>query len=177
MILIVDMTNKTIPLLTDEFINPILHHISMPYRIHHYTQSPPDITDITHIIISGTALKDDTYLNHLEQLQWICQQEKPTLGICAGMQVIALLHGATKISLKQIGMIPIHSDHPLFDGITQGYALHHWSCTTPKTFDTLARSSESTQCISHNNLLGILFHPEVQTPIIQRFITQAHNFP
>ena len=43
-------------------------------------------------VICGTALEDREYLNHLQEFAWIKDgNNKPVLGIRAGMQIITVL--------------------------------------------------------------------------------------
>ena len=44
--------------------------------------------EFTHIIITGTSLQDNDYLNHLNKFEFIKNTKHKILGICAGMQII-----------------------------------------------------------------------------------------
>ncbi len=174
-ILIISTCQKEQPLLHTEFVQPIadiLKSLDMDVEVVHYLDTyVPQKHD--RIIISGTALKDDAYLDHLDTFSWLATYEKPVLGICAGMQIIASVFGGNVQNAKEIGMTrcePIDHD-PLFAGLSEAYSLHHMSVSVPDMFDVLVRSVSCTQAIRKNHIVGVLFHPEVNNKeIIQRFV-------
>ena len=42
------------------------------------------------IVISGTSLKDNTYLDSINKFDWIKKFDRPILGICGGMHILGL---------------------------------------------------------------------------------------
>jgi len=130
-----------------------------------------DIRDAKKIILSGTALADFEYLNH--DFSWLKKTEKPVLGICAGMQVIAQafdipLEKKTTIGVKSVEVI---KENKLAEGSFNAYFLH--TLTGSGDFDVLA-TSEGVPCmIKHpkKEIYGCIFHPEVMNEqIIARFL-------
>jgi len=99
-------------LLELEFVKPIeriLTQNNIPFTIKHYTKlTPKHLNNADKIIISGTSLNDEDYLNRLENFSWIKYFSKPILGICAGAQIIQLLHDGKSKPAKEIGKIEIH---------------------------------------------------------------------
>ena len=109
MILVVDMNWKKDSLGYYEFVTPILAvaEKSDKCRVKHYLEvSKQDLDKCDRIILSGTALKDNAFLSKPEKFQWLKETEKPVLGICAGMEIIGLVFGATLKPVLEIGMTP-----------------------------------------------------------------------
>jgi GMP synthase-like glutamine amidotransferase len=178
-VLVVDMNWQGAPLAQYEFVQPILCVVEplMPCTVKHYLSvTPSDIENCSHIILSGTTLKDFHFLEHLECFQWIKTCTKPILGICAGMQTIIRLYGEQLVPCQQVGMTEITTTkaNPLFSGIFQAYSLHTYSVAPEsQAFDAIAESAKCIQAIAHKqkSIYGVLFHPEVRNPdIIKRFI-------
>jgi len=87
MILIISVCNNNLS--ESEFVKPIAKIAEKNYEIKHYTETI-DFKKYRKIIISGTALKDNYFLNNLDKFNWIKKTNLPLLGICSGMQIIAL---------------------------------------------------------------------------------------
>jgi len=176
MILVVDMNWKKNSLGVYEFVSPILVVVQKldKCRFKHYSEvTDEDLNACSKIILSGTALKDHATLKQIEKFDWIKKFDKPTLGICAGMQIISLAFGESLTPCMQIGMTEVttQKENPLFQGIFKAYMLHNFSVQPPKNFDVLATSSKCIQAIKHKSIYGVLFHPEVRNPeILKRFI-------
>ena len=73
-------------------------------QICHYTEvKEDDLESYDKIILCGTALKDNAYLEQMEAFSWMKDMKKPILGICAGMQVISAVlwrHRSCRILLS-----------------------------------------------------------------------------
>jgi GMP synthase (glutamine-hydrolysing) len=127
---------------------------------------PEEVEAADAVIICGTALADDEYVEDMDRFGWLRTTETPVLGICAGMQVIALTHGAWLVPGKEIGMTPITPtrENPLIKRPTEVYELHKYDMEGLGEFRVLARSDRCVQAIAHRerHLYGILFHPEVR---------------
>lgn len=178
-VLIVDMNWKGATLAQYEFVKPILSVVE-PLEaciVKHYLDvDPSEVENYSHIILSGTTLKDFEFLEHLECFQWIKTCTKPILGICAGMQTIIRLYGEKLVPCQQVGMTEITTTkpNPLFSGAFQAYSLHTYSIAPEnQTFYVIAESSKCVQAIVHKKkpIYGVLFHPEVRNPqILKQFI-------
>ncbi len=177
MILIVDMNHKKDSLAFSEFILPI---ISVAKKTDtciakHYSDiNQKEIEKYSKIILSGTALKDNTYLKDADKLAWLKKTNTPVLGICAGMQIISAVFGSDTKKCMEIGMTEIETvkKNPLFTGNFSAYELHNWTVDIPSNFCILAKSKKCAQAIKHKkkDIYGILFHPEVRNrEIIGRF--------
>ena len=155
-----------------EFIKPITDLLENCKLIHYKNLKKEDLEKAEKIIIAGTSLKDDEYLKNIKNFSWIKDCKKPILGICAGMQILALIDGAKLKKAKEIGQteIKILKKDSLIDGAEKVYSLHQFSVTLPKNFELIARSKKSIQVIKKDNHYGLLFHPEVfNKELIRRF--------
>jgi GMP synthase-like glutamine amidotransferase len=179
MILVVDMNWKKDSLAYTEFVSPILRVIEPleACRVRHFLElEPSELDRYSHVILSGTTLKDFSFLNHLERFQWLKSFGKPVLGICAGMQTIIQVYGEPLTACPQVGMTEITTlkENALFSGTFQAYALHTYSAKpNNQAFDAIAESSHCIQAIKHKTkpIYGVLFHPEVRNQdILQRFL-------
>src|SRR3989344_7799215 len=131
MILIINICKEKLHYL--EFVKPI-EDILRKEKIEYQTIYYKKITDkellnkkLEKIIICGTSLKDNGYLENLEHFKWInfpklkgspesslgeCPagsslEGKPILGICGGMQIISLIFGGILVENKEIGQIKV----------------------------------------------------------------------
>ena len=181
MILVVDMNWKEDSLGFYEFVVPILTIAKKldDFVVRHYLKiTSQDLNRCNKIILSGTALKDNAFLSHLELFHWIKEIEKPSLGICAGMEVLGMVFGADLIESLEIGMTMIQTVkvNPLFFGDFKAYSLHSYCVKPSDSFDILAKSAKSVQAIKHKNkkIYGLLFHPEVRNQeILINFINKV----
>ena len=160
----------------NEFVKPIVDLISERCVIKHYSELKEEEVNIAEkIIICGTALKDNEYLNNLDNFNWIKNCDRPILSICSGMQIVGLVFGSELIKEKEIGMkrIDIEKENKLFSKNFEVYELHSNSLIDANNFEILAKSGEIIQSIKHKNkeIYGIIFHPEVRNhKIIENFL-------
>ena len=178
MILIVDMNFKKDSLGFYEFVLPIVAVVKSheDYIVRHFSEISQEETDNSgRIILSGTALKDDESLKHVEDFDWIKKCGTPILGICAGMHTIGLVFNSRLRECLEIGMKEIRTikENPLFSSTFKAYELHNYSIHTSREFDVLARAEKCVQAVKlrGRDVYGVLFHPEVRNQeIIERFI-------
>lgn len=175
MILIVDMNAKPDSLSYDEFVKPVLALLSTPYEVKHYTDVRK-VEDYSHIILCGTPLQDNRFVEDINVFQWIKTYNLPLLGICAGMQVLALMHGSFLIPCRGFGMVEIKTlqKNPLFDNAFTAYSVHGNAINPSPWFDVLAVSPSCVEAIKHKEKphYGVLFHPEVRNQaIITHFLS------
>ena len=169
MILILDCTRQDIPLLREEFVTPIRTIVqNAGYETIVHTLNTTALPDgIQGVILSGTALMDHDYLK-IGLPEWLLSWKGPVLGICAGMQLIAVSFGGELIPGENIGMteITVTHDDPIFDGKKQfsAWELHQSMVTIPETIVIIAQSASGVQGIrlSDRPWYGVLFHPEVR---------------
>jgi GMP synthase-like glutamine amidotransferase len=181
MILILDCTDPTLPLLRDEFVTPIecivrqagFESVALPLAT-----CDPGISRISGIILSGTALMDNRFIKE-EFPKWI-DPVIPILGICAGMQLLARAIGGAIIPYEEIGMtkVLLTGQEPLDTvmsgtGMIEVWELHQAGVDVPDDCIILARSPGGIQAfkLSDRPWYGVLFHPEVRNEwVITNFL-------
>ncbi|NTV23009.1 MAG: C26 family cysteine hydrolase domain-containing family [Nanoarchaeota archaeon] len=162
----------------EEFVKPIVA-ITKERKIVHYLELDKVKVDEL-IIICGTALADDEYLKHLGLFRFLKDFKHPVLGICSGMQIIAMVFGGKLARKTEIGMVKVKHSHRdrLLEGIGEAYCLHNNSILLPPGFIEIAKSEDCIQAIKHKEkpMYGIMFHPEVRNPeLLDRFIKLGLN--
>jgi GMP synthase-like glutamine amidotransferase len=196
MTLIVDMNGRRDSLAFSEFVEPV-RRIAGDAEVAHFSdlagtmpktdgrglkpagRAPKTgrrlLETADRIILCGTPLKDVGYMGRLEDFKWLKRFGRPVLGICAGMQAIAAVHGAKLEKCQEVGMteVSVLKENPLMSGTFKAYGLHNFAAKVPRGFAALAESKACVQAIAHKKrpLYGVLFHPEVRNPeIIERFL-------
>jgi GMP synthase (glutamine-hydrolysing) len=151
-----------------EFVIPFEYNNS---RTNHYSELK-DLRWADKILITGTALRDNEYLDNLDKFDWLKNVNKPVLGICSGAQIITSVFGGKIIKNQEIGMVDVNGN--LFGKTKfQAYSLHQNGISNLVEFDILARSKNSIQAIKHKSkdIYGIIFHPEVRNEwVVEKFI-------
>lgn len=181
MIHIIDLCYRKDSLSRYEFVEPItriVHRSGFDYEISHVSEIDEDaILHGDRTILCGTALKDSQYTRNIAEFSWLVHDERPVLGICAGMQVLSLVSGGALQECCEIGMTgirkvrndPLIADKNAFDA----YELHGSAVTCPEKFRVLAVSSAAIQIIRHADRpqYGVMFHPEVRNEwVVERFL-------
>ena len=182
MILLVDLCYRDGSLGFEEFVLPVARIVEgegAGYRIVHYTRQPgkaPPGCD--GIILCGTPVMDNGFLGDLASFSWIPETDLPVLGICAGMEVLALLAGGRVFSCPEIGMteIRVTAQDPIVPGnrAFEAYELHANGCTLPPGYLPLAESDRCIQVFRDpvRPVYGVMFHPEVRNEwVVGRFLS------
>jgi len=178
MILVVDMNWKKESLGFYEFVLPIVRIAETlgECRVNHYLEVNYENTSLyDKIILSGTALKDTVTLSQSEKFVWLKETKSPVLGICAGMEMIAVVFGTHLARCLEIGMTKITplKKNLFFSDSLKAYSLHSFCVKRSADFEVWAKSEACAQIIKHKtkHIYGMLFHPEVRNPeLIKRFI-------
>ena len=152
-----------------EFVSPIAKIVKPEYcKVRHYAEcTEKDISGADKIMICGTSLQDNAYLNDLKIFKnLLLEFERPVLGICSGMQIVCSLFEEKIVKNIEIGMIEVKTLEPnrLCHGKFQAYALHNFSVDHLDFFTVLARSETNVQAVKHKSreIFGVSFHPEVR---------------
>ena len=160
-----------------EFVNPIVEIInSFEYDIINYRNlNTINFQIYDKIIICGTSLQDNDYLNYLDDFKKLKSHDKYILGICSGFQIICSMFDEQIVDQEEIGMINVQTKihNSLIDGDFQAYNMHKFSIDEVNSFNILAKSKKTIQMISHKtlNVFGVSFHPEVRNEqIVTNFL-------
>lgn len=181
MILIVDLCWKKDSLSGPEFTGPVVNIVrntGESFKIVHHTEVSPAVMEGTcGVILCGTALKDNAFRKNSSLGELIRQTELPVLGICAGMQAIALAFGGDLIESPGIGMtrIWVTSKDEIFGGREdlEAYELHGAGIQDCGDLYTIAKSDTGAEAFRHRSrpVWGLLFHPEVRNEwAVENFI-------
>lgn len=176
MILLIDLCFEKDSLSNLEFVQPIKRIVESnkkQFEVIHYSElNEFQVQQADKIILCGTSLKDNKFQDDFEKFNWIKTTKQPILGICAGMQIIGLVHGAQLTKSKEIGMTQIITKDPILgDTMVSAYELHNSSITTPEGFTEIAFNDKGTQAIKKDNIYAIQFHPEVRNrKFIENFL-------
>jgi GMP synthase (glutamine-hydrolysing) len=161
-----------------EFVKPVEEIIKKCNRkfvsLHYKELTSKLLKQASKIIICGTSLIDNSFLNDEEEFKWIQSYDNPLLGICGGMQILGSIFDEKIVKGQEIGLTQITYINEFLgqNGTKEVYELHNFYVQT-KYFDTCALSDRYVQAIKHPQKLiyGVLFHPEVRNQeIIQYFI-------
>jgi GMP synthase-like glutamine amidotransferase len=181
MILIVDVCSDKLSYL--EFVKPVEDILkragAKSFTRHFLSLNHRDVSRAEKVIICGTALKDFTYLDNVDKFAWINETRKPTLGICAGMQILARLFNNDVIESTRIGRYKvkmIRKSVLTSKDEFYSYFLNSKAVEPGEDFETLGESG-NLKCVikhKHRDFYGCLFHPEVLNPeIITGFLHES----
>lgn len=167
MILIISTSKEKIHNL--EFCKPIEDILKdHKTRTTHYSKlTKKDLGSAKKIIIAGTSLQDNKFLENVKKFDWLKSTNKPVLGICAGFQIIGLQFGGNLKKEIEIGYYNENLKEKFLkeEGKIQVYHLHNNYITKEslKKFK-IYNSGKIPQAIKHSTLpiYGTLFHPEVR---------------
>ena len=162
-----------------EFVKPIediLKKEKIVFTTKHYAEISDEDLKAEKIIICGTSLKDNAFLDDIKKFGWIKKFDGAILGICAGMQIIGIVFGGELKNHLEIGYF--HEGFSKnFLGLTdeqEVYHLHNNYIDFQKEKDfEIFSDGKIPQAIKHKKkeIYGVLFHPEVrQKNLILNFL-------
>ena len=114
-------------------------------------------------------------LTSVEELFLKTWKAIPILGVCLGMQAMAVHYGARLFNLPEVvhgqprPLRILKKEHPLFSGIEEGNTVglyHSWAVdpdSLPECLEILASTPDGTiMALAHKTLpvCGVQFHPE-----------------
>ncbi|GBE19747.1 MAG TPA: hypothetical protein ENG87_04950 [Candidatus Pacearchaeota archaeon] len=165
-VLLIDMCKEDLHSL--EFVRPI-EEILIKEGRKYFVKKCSEIDDASLkkcscVIISGTSLMDEDYLNYKDRFLFLKNFKKPVLGICAGMQIIAMIFSGKLAKSQEIGPQRIFFKRKFLglEGDINVYSLHNYSVKNIKSFEVFAESEKSIQAFKHRDreIYGVMFHPE-----------------
>ena len=159
----------------EEFVRPITQLLNDFKVVHYKNLKKIDLEKSEKIIICGTALKDNYFINDLRKFSWLKKYDKPVLGICAGMEIIGKIFNCSLKKSTEIGMAKIKTvkKNKLFDSEFEAYNLHNYTINTSKDVEVIANSIHCISAIKvkDKEIYGVLFHPEIRNKgIIGNFL-------
>jgi len=140
----------------------------------------PALDGVDHIVVLGAvwSVYDEATIGSWigAELDWLRAADRagvPVLGICFGAQALSAAHGGqvTAAPRKEVGWTMVE---PLdSDVIEPGPWLefHGDQCLPPAEATILARNEVCVQAFSLRANLAVQFHPEVDGPQLERWLT------
>ena len=173
MILVIKTNKFELP--DEEFVRSVTQLLKNFKVVHYKKLRKVDLEKSEKIIICGTALKDNEFINDLKKFSWLKRYNKSVLGICAGMEIICKIFNCSLKKSTEIGMTKIKTvkKNKLFDSEFEAYSLHNYSVNSLKNIEIIAKSDKCINAIIIKNkeIYGVLFHPEVRNQeIINNFL-------
>jgi GMP synthase (glutamine-hydrolysing) len=169
-ILIISLCKENLHYL--EFVKPIEDILNQDnFFVKNYQEvEKKDLDKAEKVIICGTSLRDNDYLDNLGFFEWIKEYEKPILGICAGMQVIGMIFNGKIKNKQEIGFYQeyFQKDFLGLKGKQEVYHLHnkYLDFSRVSEFEIFAKCNDKkiVQAVKHKHkkIYGVLFHPEVR---------------
>jgi GMP synthase (glutamine-hydrolysing) len=158
-----------------EFVKPIEDVVKDGFVTKHYSEiGEDDLEKVDKVIICGTSLRDDGFIDDLSKFGWIKDFEKPVFGICAGFQIIGMVYGGRLKKKLEIGFFREKFDKEFLglSGEQEVYHLHNNYVEFSKDFDVFS-DGKIAQAVKYKGkeIYGVLFHPEVrQKEMILEFV-------
>jgi GMP synthase (glutamine-hydrolysing) len=158
-----------------EFVKPIEDILRGDFVTRHYLEvGEEDLVEAEKVIICGTSLGDNGFLEDVEKFSWIKDFDKPLLGICAGFQIIGMIFGGKLKEKLEIGYFHENFRKKFFGlgGDQEVYHLHSNYIEFSDEFE-IFNDGEIAQAVKHKgkDIYGVLFHPEVrQKEMILEFV-------
>lgn len=143
--------------------------------------------DHTMLLVLGAPESANDDLQYLKDemalIKEAVQKNIPTLGICLGSQLMAKALGAKVYPgpKKEIGFYHdlIHDEKSsLFFGIKSPFTVFHWHGDTfdiPPGAQRLAHSQSYNQAFRYGSAVGLQFHLEVNSDIVQSWLDHTHE--
>lgn len=96
------------------------------------------------------------------------------LGVCFGGQLLAHALGGTVARSPQpeIGWCDVHTDNPDLVPAGPWFQWHFDRLTAPPGAVEVARNGSATQAFVKGRALGLQFHPEVDTALVEQWIDE-----
>jgi GMP synthase-like glutamine amidotransferase len=141
---------------------------------------PADYDLVVSLGAEHAAFEDDKPMvpREAELMRRAVADDVPVLGLCYGGQMLARVLGAHvyRSDESEIGWLPVRSKDP--DLVPEGpwFQWHFDTFTTPPGAEVVAESDVGPQAFVAGRHLGLQFHPEVTTEIMDDWVrTYRHE--
>ncbi len=159
-----------------EFVEPFVNYFydnDILSEVVHYKDFTADnLMDVDKVLICGTGLMDNDYLDDYHKFDWLKVDDMPVLGVCSGSQIIVSVFGGKTITMKDIGMTEVSGN--LFGKEKFSvYNVHQNALADMDEFEILLVSDTEAQAVKHKEkpIYGVAFHPEVRNMwVIDEFL-------
>jgi GMP synthase-like glutamine amidotransferase len=139
----------------------------------------PDPRAATAVVALGSdrsvhASDDPWIARELEYLGAAHAAGVPVLGVCFGAQALAAVLGGTvsRAARTEIGWIDVAGDDS-FGGTW--FTWHEDAFTLPPGAQELARAASGPQAFAVGASIGVQFHPEVTTAIVEDWLAEGRD--
>ncbi|MEM4330926.1 MAG: hypothetical protein QW273_02875 [Candidatus Pacearchaeota archaeon] len=162
-----------------EFVEPIkniLKEEGFDFFVRNYRDiEEKDFKKSDKIIICGTSLKDNDFINYLDRFFYLKNFEKPILGICAGMQILGILFKSKIKKKTEIGLLRENFSKNFLglEGQKEVWYLHNNFVIFDKDWEVFCYNRGIQKAVKHKKkeIYCCLFHPEVRNKdVIRRFL-------
>lgn len=137
----------------------------------------PDLEDFDAVIAFGSfshiyEIEDEWIKQEIQYVSTVHQLGIPYLGICFGAQLLAEALGGRTVRSKEIeaGLITFEPGHtcPIAPG--PWFSWHSDMVELPSDVEVLARTPIALQVFKSGRSIGVQFHPEVDTELMEEWI-------
>lgn len=144
----------------------------------------PDPTGYDAVIVMGSTASvtdraDKPWIDEeIATVGKAVEADVPVLGICFGGQVLAAaLGGEVRTARRmELGWVDIESDDPERVPAGPWLAWHEDVLSVPPSADEIARNDCGPQAFAYDQHLGVQFHPEIDTAIINEWIARGGEY-
>ena len=154
-------------------------------------RDPPPGGDVDAVVLYGASSNvpdGDPWMT--QELDWLRERLTagvPVLGLCFGAQLLAAALGG-EVSRSEPPEIGWHEawltgegrGDPVLSVAGERFVAcqwHSWRFAVPPGGAELARSAACPQAFRHGSAWGVQFHPEVDAPTLDRWISKGHGDP
>lgn len=166
-----------------ELGHTVIHHIVLNATPNHDGFLPantdfPSLEGIDSVIMFGSfthAYEESTRAwveREVDFVRNVRAQGTPYLGICFGAQILAEVLGGRTVKAERLeaGMITFEAKPDCPVAVGPWFSWHNDKVELPADVDVLASNEIAPQVFQSGNSLGVQFHPEVTTELMEEWL-------
>jgi GMP synthase-like glutamine amidotransferase len=155
--------------------------VTVVLRNHEVREDHPDLAQTDLLISLGSPVSV-----YRTDVDWVARERRivakamtrgtPVLGICFGAQLITALAGGSVEPIGQSHVGWMENDSvaaPVWRG--PWFRFHQEHCQVTPGTEVLARSRGTVQAFQCDNAIGLQFHPEMETAMVQELLPSMHT--